>query len=363
MHNARRFGHNCNRLGLCNRVPRGLDVRIVDKFVFVPRTSVEGLRCEPDEGRDCSLQGHFGCPEAILDLCSSVVASSERKHFAKAAKASEYARIWQLGRRVTDVDENRTLTSTLFEGKCPLTAKPWWFVKASSSSFDVKVTLEKAVGSLRWFVSGNLSLPERWLSFRNQYGANLTLAVHWFLNVIWCVSSVVSRRWWRSWTEKDSMLGVAGSCLRQRRNLHPERVAHSSWVGTKVSLQKNNYERVNWIANLHSEGHLVADEGQDSVPQGMSQGCAWKDIMTSYTIKSVLFEIWNSRNRATFSGKYDTAQVTIQNANNAISFRLKLELVRLRTSAFCKLWAVEDVLCSVSNGLLLINVELALNCI
>ena len=88
-----------------------------------------------------------------------------------------------------------------------------------------------------------------------------------------------------------------------------------------------------------------------------------KDIMTSYIIKSVLFEIWNSRNRATFSGKYDTAQITIQNANNAISFRLKLEFLRLRSSAFCKLWAVDDVLCGVSNGLLLINVYLSSNCI
>ena len=79
-------------------------------------------------------------------------------------------------------------------------------------------------------------------------------------------------------------------------------------------------------------------------------------IMSSFIIKTVLYEIWNSRNRATFSNKQDTAQIIIQNANNEIAFRLKQEFKRSRVSPFKKLWAVKNCLCKVVDDHLTINV-------
>lgn len=55
-----------------------------------------------------------------------------------------------------------------------------------------------------------------------------------------------------------------------------------------------------------------------------------KAIVFSFIVKTILYEIWISHNRATFRTKHDTPNAIIQNVNHEISFRIKHEFDRLR---------------------------------
>lgn len=82
-----------------------------------------------------------------------------------------------------------------------------------------------------------------------------------------------------------------------------------------------------------------------------------KAIVFSFIVKTILYEIWISHNRATFRTKHDTPNAIIQNVHPEISFRIKHEFDRLRIAPFEKLWAVNQCLCEITDdGLLKINV-------
>ena len=81
-----------------------------------------------------------------------------------------------------------------------------------------------------------------------------------------------------------------------------------------------------------------------------------KAIMFSLVVETILYEIWNSRNRATFSKKTDNTAVIVRHIKNEISFRLKLEHNRLRPTAFLKLWGMGNILCEFDRNILRMTV-------